>query len=92
MSGYGGVLSFEVKGGLHGAEKVISSLKLAHLSASFGSFSTLVVHPAAMWAGMMTAAQLEEAGLPPGLIRLGVGFDEPGVIIADLDEALTSVL
>ena len=90
MTGFGGVLSFEIEGGMAGAETVVAGLKLAHRSASFGSFSTLVVHPAAMWAGMMTAEQLEAAGLPPSLIRLGVGFEDPGAITADLDAALAA--
>lgn len=91
MSGFGGVLSFEVAGGPKAAEAVLAGLRLAHRSASFGSFSTLAVHPAAMWAGMMTAEQLREADLPPGLIRLGVGFEDPDVLIGDLESALASV-
>ncbi|PXW64551.1 methionine-gamma-lyase [Chelatococcus asaccharovorans] len=91
MTGFGGVLSFEVKGGAVEAEKVVSNLHLAHRSASFGSFSTLVVHPAAMWAGMMSAEQLRDADLPANLIRLGVGFEAPEALIADLDGALASL-
>jgi len=75
MTGFGGVLSFEVDGGIAAAEAVVAGLRLAHRSASFGSFSTLVVHPSAMWAGMLNAEQLREADLPPGLVRLGVGFE-----------------
>jgi methionine-gamma-lyase len=91
MSGFGGVLSFEVAGGAEAAEAAVAGLRLAHRSASFGSFSTLVVHPAAMWAGMMSAEQLRDADLPPSLIRLGVGFEAPGDIIADLDGALAKI-
>jgi len=90
MSGHGGVLSFEVPGGMAQAERVVGALSLAHRSASFGSFSTLVVHPAAMWAGMMTPEQLDASGLPPGLIRLGVGFEASAAIIEDLDAALAA--
>lgn len=91
MSGFGGVLSFEVGGGLQGGEAVVAGLRHAHRSASFGSFSTLVVHPAAMWAGMMTPEQLAASGLPTGLVRLGVGLEEPSDIIADLQEALSDI-
>ncbi len=91
MSGFGGVLSFEVDGGLDAAERVVGALALASRSASFGSFSTLVVHPAAMWAGMMSPEQLVDAGLPPGLIRMGVGFEDAGAIEADLDAALAQM-
>jgi methionine-gamma-lyase len=91
MHGFGGVLSFEVKGGAEAAEAVVAGLRLAHRSASFGSFSTLVVHPAAMWAGMMSVEQLREADLPPSLIRLGIGFESPGDIIGDLESALATI-
>jgi len=89
MSGFGGVLSFEVAGGAVAAEAVVAGLRLAHRSASFGSFSTLVVHPSAMWAGMLNAEQLREADLPLNLIRLGVGFESPAALIADLETALS---
>jgi len=90
MSGFGGVLSFEVAGGAEAAEAVVAGLRLAHRSASFGSFSTLVVHPSAMWAGMLNAEQLREADLPPSLIRLGVGFESPAALISDLQGALAT--
>jgi cystathionine beta-lyase/cystathionine gamma-synthase len=89
--GSGGVLSFEVDGGAKAAETVVSSMKLAHRSASFGSFSTLIVHPAAMWSGMISEDEVREAGLPPGLIRLGVGFEDPGRIVGDIDAALSHI-
>jgi methionine-gamma-lyase len=91
MSGFGGLLSFEVSGGPTAAEAVLASLNLTHRSASFGSFSTLAVHPAAMWAGMLTEEQLSEADLPPGLIRLGVGFEDPNALINDLETALATL-
>lgn len=89
--GAGGVLSFEVEGGMHGAEVVMAEMKLAHRSASFGSFSTLAVHPAAMWTGMMNEEQLLEAGLPAGLVRIGVGLEDPDRISEDIEVALDHV-
>lgn len=91
MSGHGGVLSFEVRGGLAAGEAVVAGLRHARRSASFGSFSTLVVHPAAMWAGMMTDEQLAASGVGAGLVRLGVGLEHPADIIADLDGALAGL-
>jgi methionine-gamma-lyase len=87
--GGGGVLSFEVEGGLKAAERVVSAMRRAHRAASFGSVSTLVVHPAAMWAGMMSEAHLHEASVPPGLIRLGVGLDGAQGVIDDIEQALS---
>lgn len=91
MRGFGGVLSFEVRGGAAAAETVVARLRLARRSASFGSFSTLVVHPAAMWSGMMSEEQLRAVDLPPGLIRLGAGLEDPAALQADLDRALASI-
>ncbi|MDB5464339.1 MAG: mdeA 5 [Phenylobacterium sp.] len=91
MTGFGGVLSFEVAGGAPVAESTVAGLRLAHRSASFGSFSSLVVHPAAMWSGMMDAEQLRDADLPPSLVRLGVGFEAPEALIEDLDKALAAI-
>lgn len=91
MRGAGGVLSFEVEGGMHGAEVVMAKMQLAHRSASFGSFSTLAAHPAAMWAGMMNEAQLQQAGLPAGLVRIGVGLEDPDRICEDIEVALDHV-
>jgi methionine-gamma-lyase len=90
-NGSGGLLSFEVDGGLAAAETVMANLRIAHRSASFGSFSTLAVHPAAMWAGMMSEEQLKQSELPPGLIRLGVGFETPDAIASDIEAALERI-
>ncbi|WP_449220393.1 trans-sulfuration enzyme family protein [Tistrella mobilis] len=86
--GAGGLLSFEVAGGLDAAEAMMSRLRLIRRSASFGTPMTVAVHPAAMWSAMMTPDQLTLTGLPAGLIRLGLGFEDPAAIIADLDAAL----
>ncbi|HLK23307.1 MAG TPA: aminotransferase class I/II-fold pyridoxal phosphate-dependent enzyme [Caulobacteraceae bacterium] len=89
--GFGGLMSFEVDGGLAAAQTVLANLRVAHRSASFGSFSSLAVHPAAMWAGTMTESQMREIALPPGLIRFGVGFEDPDVIAGDIEQALAAL-
>jgi methionine-gamma-lyase len=89
--GAGGLLSFEVAGGLAAAETVLANLTVAHRSASFGSFSSLAVHPAAMWAGTMTESQMREIDLAPGLIRLGVGFEDPDTIAGDIEQGLAKL-
>jgi cystathionine beta-lyase/cystathionine gamma-synthase len=89
--GGGGLLSFEVAGGLAAAETVLANMHVAHRSASFGSFSSLAVHPAAMWAASMNEAELVTAGVVPGLIRLGVGFEGPAVIAGDIEQALAKL-
>lgn len=88
MTGAGGVFSFEVRGGAAAAERVLGKLKLARRAASFGSFAALAVHPAAMWAGMMTDEQLAASGVPPGLIRFAVGFEDSDDLVTDIFSAL----
>lgn len=86
MTGPGGVLSFEVHGGLEAAELVVSRLQLAARAASFGGPTPAVVLPARMWSGLGSPAV--EDLVPAGLIRLAVGLEDPVDLIADLDQAL----
>jgi cystathionine beta-lyase/cystathionine gamma-synthase len=90
-AGAGGLLSLEVEGGIAAAEAVMANMRVAHRSASFGSFASFAVHPAAMWSGMMSEEQLRESGLPPGLVRLGVGFEDPAAIALDIEAALAFI-
>jgi len=91
MKGHGGVLSFELQGGYEAAEVFIAALNIPKRSSSLGGARSLVAQPAAMWAKSMSADQLNEAGVPPGLVRLAVGLDNESDLIADLDKALTAV-
>ena len=69
MSGFGGVLSFELVGGYEMADAFIDRLRYAKRAASLGNVGSLVVHPAAMWAHGLSADQLDSAGVSPGLVR-----------------------
>jgi cystathionine beta-lyase/cystathionine gamma-synthase len=88
MRGFGGVVSFEVKGGFDRAEKTVGSLKMALRAASLGGVETLVVHPAAMWAHSLSEEQLRSAGISAGLIRLSLGIEDAADLRDDLDQAL----
>jgi methionine-gamma-lyase len=88
MQGFGGLLSFDVSGGYDAARDFMSRLKLARRSASFGSFSTLAVHPASMWSADIGEGALAKAGVRAGLVRLAVGFESASAICSDLHEAL----
>jgi methionine-gamma-lyase len=88
MSGFGGVVSFEVAGGFEGAERFVSTSRVARRAASLGGVESLVVHPAAMWAHSLSAEQLEAAGIRPGLVRLSVGLEDERDLVRDLDRAL----
>jgi cystathionine beta-lyase/cystathionine gamma-synthase len=88
MRGGGSVLAFEIHRSFEETDRFVSKLMLAKRSASFGSFETLVVHPAAMWAGMMSAKYLADSAVPATLVRCSVGLEHPDDLIADLHDAL----
>lgn len=91
MDGFGGVLSFELRGGFDAATKTIEALELFQLSASLGSVESLAVHPASMWRAVLTDDELVAAGLQPALVRLSCGQEDPADLIDDLDRALDAL-
>lgn len=88
MSGFTGMFSVELRGGFEAAARFISSLRLATNAPSLGGHETLVVHPAAMWRGYMTAEQLRARGLSDSLVRVSVGIEDEKDLIADFARAL----
>ncbi|WP_335936401.1 trans-sulfuration enzyme family protein [Streptomyces sp. PTD5-9] len=90
MRGFGGLLSFELRGGRATAERFISALRLAVRSPSLGGTRSTLVRPAAMWANELTEEQLVEAGVPSGLVRFAVGLEHEADLIADLGQALAA--
>jgi methionine-gamma-lyase len=84
MSGFGGVLSFEFAAGAAAADEFIDGLQLAKRASSLGDVTSLVVRPAALWAKSLTPVELEEAGVPPGLIRFSAGIEAPDDLLADV--------
>jgi cystathionine beta-lyase/cystathionine gamma-synthase len=85
---HGGMLSFEVKGGVEAGIKVMNSVKLCSLAENLGAVETLITHPVSMTHGDVPVAQRLAAGITDGLVRLSVGLEEPADIIADLNQAL----
>ncbi len=91
MSGFGALMSFEVKGGLEAGKIIMDNVKVAVLAVSLGGIETLIQHPASMThAGMSKTAKIE-AGITDGLIRLSVGIEDVNDLIADLKQALDKV-
>ena len=88
MTDYGGMLSFELRGGREAGVRFVESTRLAVLAVSLGSVETLVEHPASMSHSLLSDEELRRAGIPPGLIRLSVGIEHPDDLIADLQQAL----
>ncbi len=88
VGGFGGMLSFEMKGGYDAAYKVIRSTELCLLAVSLGGVETLITHPASMIHAHQTDEERRAAGISPGLIRLSVGVENVEDIIEDLEQAL----
>jgi len=88
MSGFGGVLSFVVKGGLEAASRVVDAMRIARIAPSFGGVEALVEQPAVMSYYAMTTAERAAIGIADGLVRLSVGIEDAPDLIADVERAL----
>lgn len=91
MRGGGGMITFDVKGGLEAGKRFINSLKLCTLAVSLGDTETLVEQAAAMTHTMIPKEVREAAGITDGMIRMSVGLEDAEDIIADLGQALEKV-
>jgi methionine-gamma-lyase len=91
MKAMGGLLSFVVPGGIQGAARVMNATHLVVHAVTFGTSRTIFMHPRTITHEHMTQVERDEAGIDDGLIRLSVGLESPEDIIADLDQALSSV-
>ena len=91
MSGFSGMISFELTGGIPAGKIVMNSVKLAKLAESLGSVETMITHPATMTHVDVPKDEREARGLTDGLVRLSVGIENPDDIIADLEQALNRV-
>ncbi|UGS36390.1 trans-sulfuration enzyme family protein [Capillimicrobium parvum] len=88
MDGFGGLLSFELGGGVAAASALAERLELFDLAPSLGGVHSLIVPPAAMLAGVLDEQALEAGGAAPGLLRIAVGLEHPDDLAADLRAAL----
>lgn len=91
MKDFGGMISFEVKGGKEAGMKLVNSLGLCTIAVSLGDAETLVEHPASMTHSTYSADELKEAGIPDGLVRLSAGLENTEDIIADLAQAFDKI-
>ena len=88
MDGFGGMLSFALKGGYRAGLRFVESVELATLAVSLGGAETLVEHPASMTHGTLSAKERAAMGIHDGLVRVSVGLEEPDDLIEDVDRAL----
>lgn len=90
MSGFGGMLSFELYGSIETAIKFLESLKVIAIAESLGAVESLIEHPASMTHASVPKEDREKIGLSDTLIRLSVGIEDTEDLIADLSQALSS--
>ncbi|MCW8850586.1 MAG: PLP-dependent transferase, partial [Melioribacteraceae bacterium] len=87
----GGMISFELKGGLDSGKILMNSVKLCQLAVSLGGVESLIQHPASMTHLTMGKEARESAGITDGLVRLSVGIEHVDDIIDDLKQALEKI-
>lgn len=91
MKDFGGMISFEIKGGKEAGMKFCNSLKLCTIAVSLGDAETLIEHPASMTHSTYSEEDLKTAGISAGLIRLSVGLENVDDIIADFKQAFAKI-
>jgi len=88
QKGFGGMLSFEIDGGLEAVRVFVENLKCFSLAESLGGVESLVCHPATMTHAAMSDEAREHAGISSSLIRLSVGLESPEDLVSDVLTAL----
>ena len=90
MSGFGGMLTFCIRGGLAAATRLLERVELFALAESLGGVESLIEHPAIMTHASMPPERRAALGIGDGLIRLSVGIEAEADILADLEQALAA--
>jgi len=91
MKGGGGVLSFEVAGGLEEAKRFANALELVRVAPSLGSVESLVSIPCLTSHAMLSPEERRRAGIADGLVRLALGVESPEDLVSDLSRALEAI-
>ena len=88
QSGFGGIVSFEVKGGREAAFKVINGTEILSITANLGDTKTTITHPASTTHGRLTDEEKQQANITEGLIRISVGLEDADDVINDINKGL----
>jgi O-succinylhomoserine sulfhydrylase len=84
----GGLVTFEVKGGVDHGRKFLNALKMISHSPNLGDTRTIAIHPSSTTHSKLTEPERQAVGITPGLIRIAVGLEDIKDIIADVDQAI----
>jgi cystathionine beta-lyase/cystathionine gamma-synthase len=88
LEGYGGMLSFELSGGVEAADRFLGRLTIPAVAVSLGGAESLIVRPAVAIHGELPPEERARSGITDGLIRFSVGLEDSADLIADLEQAL----
>jgi methionine-gamma-lyase len=91
MHAFGGMLSFELKGGLKAGEALMNQMQIATLGVSLGNVDSLIQHPASMTHSSVLPAERLKMGISDGLVRFSVGIENLEDILADFENGLVGV-
>jgi O-acetylhomoserine (thiol)-lyase len=89
--GYGGVLTFKIKGKTSDADKLVNNLKLISHLANIGDAKSLIIHPSSTTHEQLSAEEQKLSGVEPGLLRLSVGIEHLDDIKADIEQAFAKL-
>ncbi len=91
LNGFGGMMAFEVKGGLDAGKKVLNGVHVCSFTVSLGEIDTLIMHPASTSHVGLSQKERESIGVTDGLIRLSVGIENIEDLLSDLENALSLI-
>ncbi len=91
MLDFGGMIAFELHGGVEAGKTFINSLQMIHCAVSLGDTETLIQHPASMTHSTYSDEERRHHGINDGLVRLSVGLEHIDDILDDLNQALASL-
>ena len=88
MSMGGGIVSFEIKGGINRGRKFLDALQMCSLTANLGDTRTIATHPASTTHAKLTEEERAAVGITPGMVRISVGLENIIDIVNDIEQAL----
>jgi O-succinylhomoserine sulfhydrylase len=91
QTGFGGIVSFELRGGQQAAWTLIDATRLISITANLGDAKSTITHPATTTHGRLTPEERERAGIREGLVRVSVGLEDVADIQRDLERGLRQI-
>jgi cystathionine beta-lyase/cystathionine gamma-synthase len=90
MTGFGAMVSFDIRGGGRAAERFLNALRLWYIATSLGGVESTVSYPVLSSHSSLSRTELSLMGVSASTVRLSVGIEDPADLLADLQQALES--